>query len=89
MTKKRRRTRGRRNHGRGLGAKKLQEYLEERDILDGEAAKALGVTRPAVISWTTAKSFPGLENRKKLAKWTGGVVPEDAWVSPSGKPLSA
>lgn len=38
------------------------------------------VTHVAVLSWLSGLSIPGSDNRKRIDVWTGGVVPESAWL---------
>lgn len=62
------------------GSELLRAFLDNHGVGPVAAAKALGCTHPAVIEWSSGAKRPTAELRRAIAIWTGGCVPEDAWL---------
>ena len=49
------------------------------DIGPVTAGKALSVSHVTVLKWCSGERRPSRDNKKRIAIWTGGAVPEDGW----------
>lgn len=61
------------------GSKKLAKFLKSNGIGPTQAARALGVTHPAVIAWCRGHRVPEPEMRSALETWTRGEVAREHW----------
>ena len=58
----------------------LPEYLERRNISQGQFAKRMNVSRQLVHKWCTGVHVPSLENAFKIRDCTGGQVDVEDWL---------
>jgi hypothetical protein len=63
-------------------AKAFGKFLKDNGLGPVEAARALGVTHPAIIGWVGGTRRPGATNRQRICVWTRGIVTEDGWKLP-------
>lgn len=59
----------------------LSEYFEIEGLNDGQFAKRIGVTRPAVSFWRRGIVLPRLELMRRIEDVTEGAVKPADWVS--------
>lgn len=64
-------------------AKDLEKFIEDNEIALRDAAKALGITHQALLSYFSGVSKPKNELRLAIEVWTGGAVPADSWMTTS------
>lgn len=63
-----------------LTAMRLQDYLEEQDIPDGEFAVRLGVSIFAIRKWRSGERIPRPENMIKIMRITKNKVSLEDWL---------
>ncbi len=63
------------------GARALKAFIEKHQLTQLMAARALGVTDPAVHDWLAGTKRPRPQHRASIEVWTGGVVGRDSWLS--------
>lgn len=55
------------------------KWLEKEGISLAECARLMGVSPPATQGWRAGKYRPEAVERAKLAKLSGGAIPESSW----------
>lgn len=71
------------------GAELFRAFRGERAISYSETARALHVSRAAVYAWESGAKIPEADARERIAVWTGGAVPPDAWRTADAERLLA
>lgn len=60
----------------------LKTFLRsKKPITQAEAANQLGIVPSALTAYLKAIQRPRPDVRSRIAKWTGGKVPEAAWLT--------
>jgi transcriptional regulator with XRE-family HTH domain len=65
---------------RSDGARALQRYMRAHECSQRAAARVLGVSGPTVHAWLGGTKRPRPEMRERIAAWSRGLVPVDAWL---------
>lgn len=63
------------------GPKLFDDYLVAREIKRADAARQLKTSVSAVHYWIKGGQRPRADIRKRIARWTGGEVPESSWLT--------
>ena len=64
-----------------IAAKKLLEYLEEKDEPNAVFAEKIGVSKYAVAKWLKDERQPRADHKFKIEKATGGRVAVADWLT--------
>jgi len=57
----------------------FRQFLDRHQFNYTDAARALGVTRPAIAEWLAGTKRPAADARAGIAIWTRGEVYPEAW----------
>lgn len=63
------------------GATALRGFIEAHGLSLKAAATGLRIEGPTLHAWMSGMKRPRAEQRMRIARWTHGAVPCDAWLT--------
>jgi len=61
----------------------LKDFIAAKGLSQVDAARQLDLPPSALNQYLQKKQRPRSDIRQRIARWSGGAIPEDAWLSAS------